>query len=106
MIRTPHSATYTRVSSKNVDRKRVRVDTPPKPFRCLFEPLPAKWKSAISARIPSASGVISWRHPLVLADGDKVEFQGRTYYLNEVIEDIHRGRWPYYTAIGSEQYHA
>jgi hypothetical protein len=105
MIRTPHRAQYVTVSHKNVNRTRQPVESAPKGCEILFEPLPPKWRATIAARIPSAAGTITWNAPLKLSDGDKVIFDGVTYYLNEVVRDVYRGRWPYYTAIGSERYH-
>jgi hypothetical protein len=105
LIRTPHRAQYVRVSHKIVNRVRTKVESAPKSCDILFEPMPPKWMATVAARIPSAAGTITWNAPLILDNGDKVIFDGTTYYLNEVVRDIYRGRWPYYTAIGSEKYH-
>jgi hypothetical protein len=104
MLKTPHRAKYVIITHTVENRRRVTKESGAQDGRFLIEPLRSRDRASIMARIPSAARTISWAPPLELKDGDKVIHDGKTFFINEVTPDIYRGRWPYFTAIGSEKY--
>lgn len=81
-------------------------------LRCLVEGLEGAARDSLMGRVDGARYTISWPPAQVQngaaitytgRDGDLIDYNGRQYYLRDILDDTTRGRGGYLRAILAER---